>query len=124
MNKTNDYEESELDELTSVKIFKRTLKWIHRLKTIYERQTGKTFSIDSVIYNAVTYTDWVYARYKGETQKDVEEYSKEIEKKMAEDKDTVIHGLIEEYESFATKIVPVPEEEQKKKDIGEENDGK
>lgn len=121
MTNDNDYEEPELDELTSVKITKRSLKWIHRLKTVYERMTGRTFSIDGVIYSGISFADWIYARDRKETWKEYDEYRKEVEEKMAEDKDSAIHGLYEEFEAFASKIVPIVPEDEKKKEQGEKN---
>ena len=112
MVKDDKHESSVLDELTSVKITKSTLKWIHRLKTIYERQSGLTFSINDVIYSGISFTDWIYARDKKETYKEYNEYREEIDKKMLEDKDIAVHGLYEEFEAWQQKIKFVDNEKE------------
>ncbi len=85
-----------MQDLTSIRISKRTLRWIHRLKGLFERYTGSPMNLDTAIFLAVTLIDHQIASDIDETKKEYGEYLVEIERKMGPDKKWE-YSLIEEY---------------------------
>ena len=74
-----------MEKLTSIRISKKTLRWIHRLKGLFERYYGKSLNMDNILFLALTFSDWRYAVDAGETKKDYIDYVMEIEKLMGSD---------------------------------------
>ena len=95
-----------MKDVTTVKIDKDTFNLLIRYKALVERITGKSLTFNGAIKISIAISDWIISVMYNLTNKDIEDYIKELlEKIKSKDESIDIISLLEEADAYSFDIV-------------------